>query len=134
MRNKKKVIAAIIHKNNKFLLAQRAKKDVLYQKWEFPGGKLELNETYEECLKRELYEEFGIIATIGDYLCSSYFEYNEELYEMLAFFVPTFQGNFILYEHSAIAWVSVDKLYMYEVPEPDKPIIEALSKKFGTGS
>ena len=122
MLNRKKVVASIIQKNNKFLLAQRAKKDTLYQKWEFPGGKLESRETYEECLKRELYEEFGIRTTIGEYLCSSYFEHNGNSYEMLAFFVTAFQGNFTLYEHSAIAWVSLDEVIIRELLKRKNPI------------
>ena len=44
----KKVIAAIITRDNKFLIAQRAKKDDLYGKWEFPGGKMEPGETERE--------------------------------------------------------------------------------------
>jgi mutator protein MutT len=45
--------AAVIIKDNKILIAQRAKKDELYGKWEFPGGKMEPGETEQECLKRE---------------------------------------------------------------------------------
>ena len=73
MQNYKKVVASVIQKDDKILIAQRAKKDDLYEKWEFPGGKMELGETDHECLKRELREEFGIEAEIGDYLCTSYF-------------------------------------------------------------
>lgn len=126
MSHTKKVIASIIYKDNKFLLAQRSKKDILYGKWEFPGGKLEPNETYEECLKRELNEEFGVIATIGNYFCSSYFEHKGQQYEMMAFFVDNIEGDFILREHHAIAWVPLHELSSYDVPEPDKPIIQAL--------
>ena len=57
-----KVVAAVIQKDDKVLIAQRAKKDVSYGKWEFPGGKMEQGETEQECLKREFFEEFGIHA------------------------------------------------------------------------
>ncbi len=63
------VTAAILVKDNKFLIAKRPAHDKLANKWEFPGGKIEDGETPEECLKRELYEEFkselmwGIIFT-----------------------------------------------------------------------
>ena len=129
MLNRKKVIASLIHKDNTFLLAQRAKKDDLYGKWEFPGGKLEPNETYEECLQRELNEELGINATIGSYFCSSYFEHKGQPYEMMAFFVDNVEGEFILREHQALAWVPLHELTQYDVPEPDKPIIKALLEK-----
>ncbi len=57
--------AGIIRKDGKILIAQR-KKDSWMEpnKWEFPGGKLEANETYEECLIREIHEELGITICI----------------------------------------------------------------------
>jgi len=54
------VTAAIIEKNGKILIAQRKKGTQLEYKWELPGGKLENDETPEECLERELREEFGV--------------------------------------------------------------------------
>lgn len=53
----KEVTAAIILKDNKVLIAQRAPGDKLAGKWEFPGGKIEPGETSQECLKREIREE-----------------------------------------------------------------------------
>lgn len=58
----KKVAAELIERNGKLLIAQRAKKDALIGKWEFPGGKQEEGETLQECLKRELFEELAIVA------------------------------------------------------------------------
>src|SRR5215467_7780506 len=103
--NKKKVIAGLIKKNDTFLIAQRAKCDSLYGKWEFPGGKMEQGETEQECLKRELHEEFGINVEIGDYFHTVLFEYKNQPMEMLVFFVPSFSGEIILHEHSQIKWV-----------------------------
>jgi len=122
----KKVIASIIRKDGKYLLAQRAKKDFIYGKWEFPGGKMEEGETEQECLQRELKEEFSIHAHIGNYFCSSYFEHKGNMIEMRAYFVDTFSGEFILHEHQQINWVSLHELSSYDVPDPDKPIIQKL--------
>lgn len=122
----KKVIAAIIVKDNKYLIAQRAKKDANYEKWEFPGGKVEAGETDQECLKRELFEEFGVASDIGDYLCSSFFKCNDQDYEMRAYFVTYFSDAFTLFEHKQIRWVSSDEFSHYDFPEPDLPIIQAL--------
>lgn len=124
-----KVIASLIQKDSKVLIAQRAKKDSLFGKWEFPGGKMEPGETEHECLKRELFEEFGIHANIGTYFCSSFFKHNQNDFEMRAYHVPSFTGNFTLHDHLEIRWVSIEELPLYDMPEPDKPIVEKLIKK-----
>lgn len=122
----KKVIAAIIIDKNKVLIAQRAKRDEFYGKWEFPGGKMEEGETERECLKRELHEEFGIDAEIGDYFCSSFFEHKNSPYEMRVFFVNSFKGTMSLFDHQAIKWIEVSELPNYDMPDPDKPIVQKL--------
>lgn len=122
----KKVIAAVIKKDKKVLIAQRAKKDSLYGKWEFPGGKMEPGETEHECLQRELFEEFGIKADIGSYLCSSFFEHKEQPMEMRVYYVHSFSGELCLYDHQQIKWVEVHELFAYDMLDPDKPIVEKL--------
>ncbi len=122
----KKVIAAVIKKENKVLIAQRAKKDALYGKWEFPGGKMELGETEYECLSRELFEEFGIKAVVGAYICSSFFEHKGQPTEMRAYYIDSFSNDFHLYDHLQIKWVDVKELYSYDMPDPDKPIVDKL--------
>lgn len=124
----KKVIAAVIKDHDKVLIAQRAKKDALYGKWEFPGGKMEEGETEHACLKRELFEEFGIDAQIGEYIVSSFFEHNGSPYEMRAYKVPSFEGTLQLLDHQAIKWVPVSELVNYDMPSPDAPIVEYLLK------
>ena len=126
LKSNKKVVAGIIVKDNKILIAQRAKKDDLCGKWEFPGGKMEPGETEQECLKRELFEELGIEAEIGEYFCSSPFEYHGIPMELLAYYVTSFSNEFILYEHTQIAWVEKSELLLYDVPTPNKPIITKL--------
>lgn len=125
---KKLIAAAIIEKNGKILIAQRAKNDGLCGKWEFPGGKVEAGETLQDCLKRELREELGISAEVGDYYCSSSFYHKDSLFEMCMFKVHVFEGEITLHEHSAIAWVSVNELSNYDMPEPDLPVVERLQK------
>jgi len=55
-----KVTAAILAKDNKIVIARRGPGDALADKWEFPGGKIEIHETPEQCLKREMKAEFDL--------------------------------------------------------------------------
>jgi len=127
--NKKYIAAAVIEQNGKIFIAQRAKHDALLGKWEFPGGKVEGQETLEECLKRELFEELDIIATIGEYLCTSTFIHKETVFDMCMFRVTSFTGTLTLKEHSACAWVTAEELSFYDFPEPDLPVVAFLQKK-----
>lgn len=124
----KKVIAALILRDSKILIAQRGKKDAFYGKWEFPGGKMEEGETEQETLARELNEEIGIHAKIGDYFCSSFFEHHGATWEMRAYFVRSFTGEIELREHQEVQWVAIKDLPSYDMPDPDKPIVKKLFK------
>ena len=126
--NKKLIAAAIIERDGKVLIAQRAKNDSLLGKWEFPGGKVEVGETLADCLKRELSEELGIQAEVGEYVCTSSFLYKNIQFDMCMFKVPSFQGEIKLNEHSAIAWVTPSELSNYDMPEPDLPVVALLQK------
>ena len=70
------VTCAIIEKEGKILIARRAEDQKLAGKWEFPGGKVEDGESPEECLKRELEEEFGIQAEVGESITSKKHQYD----------------------------------------------------------
>ncbi len=124
----KRVVAGVLYQNGKFLLAQRSKPDANYEKWEFPGGKVEEGETDQDCLKREFFEELGIIPVVGDYICTVSFEHNERLMEMAAYFVIAYQGTLFAYEHKQVAWVDLKDLTNFVVPDPDIPIIKQLQK------
>jgi mutator protein MutT len=126
---KKYIAAGVIEINGKILIAQRAKEGVDLGKWEFPGGKVEAGETLEECLKRELFEELGIQAQVGEYLCTSTFQHKDSLFDMCAFKVPSYEGEISLTEHSAMAWVTPAELYNYDMPAPDLPIVKLLQAR-----
>ena len=126
--NKKYIAAAVIEINGKYLIAQRGKQDPLCGLWEFPGGKVEADETLQECLIRELHEELNIHAQISEFLCTSTFVHKNSVYDMCVFKVYLYEGEIKLTEHSAIAWVTAAELSNYTYPEPDLPIIELLQK------
>ncbi len=126
----KEVTAAIICKNDKILIARRAPGENMAGGWEFPGGKLEEGETAEECLKRELFEEFGITATIGSFFCDSIFSYPKGTIRLLAYFTEIIRGEICLSVHDQIAWVSAAELRLYSLLPADIPIAEKLALYF----
>ena len=87
---------------------------------------MEDGETETECLARELFEEFGIHATISSYICSSFFEHKGHSMEMKTYFVYEYSGEITLTEHLEVRWVSIEELVSYDMPDPDKPIVEKL--------
>ena len=124
-----KVSAAIIEQKGKILIARRKKSSYLGNKWEFPGGKLEPGETPEECLKRELSEELGIEAEIGEFICSSKHSYRHVTIELSAYKVSHFAGEISLISHDEIKWIFPSELKDYEFPEANAPILRKLMEE-----
>ena len=121
-----RVTAAIIQKDNKILIAQRRKDKNLGLKWEFPGGKIDKNETPEECLSRELKEEFGIKTKVGKFITNSIYKYPNIEIDLMAYYVEYLDGEFKLIDHERIEWVSKDNLKEFDFAEADIPIIDKL--------
>ncbi len=124
--HKRQVTAAVIEKDGKILIAQRRKGSTLGGRWEFPGGKIEPGETAEECLKRELKEEFDIESEAVDFLIASRFRYCLVPIELLAYRVKHLSGEFKVNEHDQIRWVTPSELNSYDFMPADKPIVELL--------
>lgn len=124
-----RVTAAIITKNNKVLIAQRRQDGSLEGKWEFPGGKIEQDESPEDCLVRELHEEFGIDARIGSYFCSSIHDYKNFSIELIAYTIEDYSGDFVLTDHNKIEWVNFSELLDRDLSEADIPIAKRLIRK-----
>lgn len=121
-----KVTAAILIKNGKILIAKRRANQYLKNKWEFPGGKIEKGETPEECLRRELKEEFDIIVKIGPFFMESIFQYPHKKIQLLVYFAYLQSGYLIANDHEEYKWVSINELDHYEFLEADQPIVYKL--------
>jgi 8-oxo-dGTP diphosphatase len=123
------VTAAVIVKEGKVLIAKR-RRAVMGYSWEFPGGKLEDGETLEECLKREISEELGIVIEVGEELCASTHALScRTTIRLFAFVATHVCGEFRLTDHEEIRWVTPPELDAYDFPEPDRPIVAALKQR-----
>nr|WP_276576443.1 8-oxo-dGTP diphosphatase MutT [Caldicoprobacter algeriensis] len=122
----KDVAAAIIIKNNKILIAQRAEGQKLAGKWEFPGGKIEDGETPEECLKREIKEELDIDIEVDGFFGESVYTYGTETISLIAYKARFKGGQCKLKVHSRAEWVEPHELVNYDFAPADVPFVEKL--------
>lgn len=118
------VTAAIIEQEGKVLLARRKVGQHLAGFWEFPGGKIEKNESPQACLKRELQEEFDVETKIHDFVTESIFDYPNKTVKLMAFRVQLMGGDFALHAHDEICWVLPSQLMDYKLAPADIPIAQ----------
>ena len=120
------VTAAILIKDGRVLIAKRKATDRLANKWEFPGGKVEDNETPEECLKREMQEELGIDVTVGKYLGESTYHYDHGSIKLLAFHTYWKGGDISLEAHDDYKWILLEQFKEIDFAPADITFVEKL--------
>ncbi len=101
------VAAAIIKKENRILIAKR-KRGEFAGLWEFPGGKLEAQETAEEALKREIQEEMELCIEVQDYLMTVEYDYETFHLSMDCFMCALKDTKFHLHDHTAVRWLDLE--------------------------
>ena len=120
------VVAAIIKKTNYYLIAKRNRDKYMGLMWEFPGGKVEGSETFEEALSREILEELNVSITIHNKIAEEKYK-DDEIDIVLHYFVCTInQGELILSEHEAIEWVAKEDFDQYDFVAGDGNITSLL--------
>ena len=123
------VTCAIIEHNNKVLVTQRSEKMALPFKWEFPGGKVEIDETAEACLIREILEELHVNIKITKQLNSNTHKYSEtKIIKLIPFICELVSGEIKLTEHASFLWLSKNELVTLDWAEADIPILNEYLK------
>ncbi len=117
------VACAIILSNNKILVAQRSDQMSLPLKWEFPGGKVNNNETAEDCIHRELKEELNIDVKIISRLKDYPHEYETVIINLIPFITEYISGDLQLTEHKTSIWASKENLITLDWAAADVPIV-----------
>ena len=124
--NSVNVVAAIIKKDDHYLIAKRNSDKYMGLKWEFPGGKVEGTETFEEALSREIFEELNVSITIHNKIAEEKYK-DDEIDIVLHYFICTLnQGELMLYEHEAIEWVAKEDFDQYDFVAGDGNITSLL--------
>ena len=120
------VVAAIIKKDNHFLIVQRNRKKHLGLKWEFPGGKVEESETFEEALTREIKEELDIIISLQDKITEEKYK-DKKIDIILHYFLCSHKsGTIKLNEHENLAWVEKKDFEKYDFAEGDGDMLSLI--------
>ncbi|MBZ5656368.1 MAG: (deoxy)nucleoside triphosphate pyrophosphohydrolase [Acidobacteriia bacterium] len=124
----KRVVAALIVKDDQILACQRTRHQPMPLKWEFPGGKIEEGEQPRDALRRELEEELGIEATIGNEVARIHHEYPSGGAVELRFFeVRTYQGEVENRIFREIRWVDRTGLPALDFLEADRQLVKDLA-------
>ncbi len=123
----KTVAAAVIRNGERILLARRSIGSTLAGKWEFPGGKVEENETVGDCLRRELQEELSVTVQVGEPLCSTEFVYDHGKFRIEACWAIIVAGQPLPLVHDQFEWVPAHALREYDLLPADIPIAEAVA-------
>ena len=121
------VVAAIIRDGDRVFATQRgygAYKDY----WEFPGGKIEADESPEDALRREIREELDTDIRVGEYLTTIEYDYPEFHLSMKCYWAEVLEGDLILKEHEAAKWLSKNELEDVAWLPADETLIDLLKE------
>jgi len=123
-----KVTAAILFHKHKILIARRRPTDSEGGKWEFPGGKIEGDETPRQCLIREMREELGITVAVSDFFGESTYRYEYGTISLLAYRTSWIDGDLALNAHADYRWVDPAQLDDFDFAEADIPFVKKLQQ------
>lgn len=118
-----KVVAALIEKDGKVLIAKRKTgNEEVIGKWEFPGGKVEDGETEEQAIEREIKEEFELIIKAEKFLINNECKYPNKSIDLRLYSCKYISGEFKLHDHSEYKWVEINELLNYDLALADIPL------------
>jgi len=124
------VAAGLIRdERGRYLITQRRKGSHLAGLWEFPGGKLEADETPAAGLRRELAEELSATFTVGDLVETVRWEYPDRVVVLHFFDCRVESGEIVPQEEQAMQWVGPEQLATYDFPPADRELIRRLARR-----
>lgn len=125
------VVAGFLRQGTKVLVGQRPETHSLAGQWEFPGGKIESGETPEQALARELSEELGIDATVGQLKLACTHNYGDVNILILFYEILYWKGQPKTQHHLALEWIEPDDLKTRQIPDANRKILERIFLALG---
>lgn len=125
------VVAGFLKKDGQILVGQRPENNSLPGQWEFPGGKVEMGESPEVALARELSEELGIEATIGELKLACTHTYGDVSILIMFYEVLFWKGEPKAKHHMMLEWIYPEELRDRKIPEANRRILPRIEKAIG---
>lgn len=122
-RKRIEVVAAIIRDAEGRIFATQRGYGAMKDGWEFPGGKMEVGETPEQALKREISEELAAEIAVDDFLCTVEWNYPEFHLTMHCYWCRVESGTLTLKEHEAARWLTIDQLDTVDWLPADREVV-----------
>ena len=123
------VVAAIIRKDDLIFATQRGYGD-FKDWWEFPGGKMEVGETPEEALKREIHEELSTEINVDEFLCTVEYDYPAFHLTMHCYLCSLLTEALHLNEHEAARWLKLEDLDSVDWLPADLEVVETILSRY----
>ncbi len=123
-------VGVVFDQQPRVLLGQRVKQDAYYQKWEFPGGKLESGENAAQALERELAEEVGIRVNSSSEFMLQEHSYPDRDVRLFVRVVDSFSNSAVAREGQAIKWVALSELAQIDFLSGNTAIIKRLIERY----
>ena len=120
------VVAAVINKNDLFLIANRSFEDNSQGVWEFPGGKVEENETFTSALVREIKEELSLNIKVGNMIATIDLNKTDKNIYVHYYYAIILYGQISLNVHSEFKWVPHNQLKSFTYIDGDRHILNYL--------
>ena len=124
------VVAALIWKEDKFMICQRLACKARGLLWEFVGGKVEPGEMKEQALIRECREELNVLLSVGDMFMDVTHEYPDLTVHLTLFNATIAEGKPQKLEHNDIQWISPSEIQNYEFCPADKEILARICEVY----
>ena len=121
---------ALIRRDKSFLISQRLEEDSFGSLWEFPGGKKNPGETFEQCVAREVNEEIGIQVAVHEKFMEIKREYHEKIIWLNFYLCSLLSGEPRPVECQKVLWADLDRLSDFDFPPANERVIRKLIETF----
>ncbi len=123
------MVAAVFHRDEKYLTCRRKPGISNAGQWEFPGGKRKPDESHTATLIREIDEELHVKIVVGESLGSVTHSYADKTIKLQCFLIEEWTGDFVLTDHDSLQWQSIEQLRELPLSAADVPFVERIRNR-----